>query len=121
MSDGVERESAQRSPCPPTIRPSAQRLAQCHVAVIGCGGLGSNAAAMLARAGVLELTLIDFDVVEESNLNRQMFFRDQLGMPKTEALAATLRRIRDDLTLHVLQQRVTEHDLVGARTATPTW
>jgi sulfur carrier protein ThiS adenylyltransferase len=68
---------------------------------------------MLARAGVLELTLIDFDVVEASNLNRQLFFRDQLGMPKTEALAATLRRIRDDLTLHLVQRRVTEADLAG--------
>jgi sulfur carrier protein ThiS adenylyltransferase len=68
---------------------------------------------MLVRSGVLELTLIDFDVVEESNLNRQLFFRDQLGMPKTEALAATLRRIRDDLTLHLVNRRVTETDLIG--------
>jgi sulfur carrier protein ThiS adenylyltransferase len=87
------------------------RLATSHVAIIGCGGLGSNAAAMLARSGVLELTLVDFDVVEESNLNRQMFFHDQLGLPKTEALAATLQRIRPDLTLHVLQHRVSEADV----------
>jgi sulfur carrier protein ThiS adenylyltransferase len=109
----VEPVSIRREPVPPDDPAVRTRLAQAHVAVIGCGGLGSNAAAMLVRSGVLELTLIDFDVVEESNLNRQLFFRDQLGMPKTEALAATLRRIRDDLTLHLVNRRVTETDLFG--------
>lgn len=101
-----------RAPVPPDDAAVRARLAEGHVAIIGCGGLGSNAAAMLARAGVLELTLVDFDVVEESNLNRQLYFRDQLGMPKTEALALTLRRIRDDLTLHLLQHRITEADVI---------
>jgi sulfur carrier protein ThiS adenylyltransferase len=89
------------------------RLASSHVSIVGCGGLGSNAAMMLVRAGVRSLTLVDFDVVEESNLNRQMFFRDQLGMPKTEALAATLRRIEPDLDLTLVQHCVTEDDLCG--------
>lgn len=75
------------------------RLHASHVAIVGCGGLGSNAAAMLVRAGIGALTLIDFDVVDESNLNRQLFFRDQLGQPKTAALAETLLRIRPDVTL----------------------
>ena len=79
------------------------RLADKRVAIIGCGGLGSNAAVMLTRAGVGHLTLIDFDTVCESNLNRQAFFADQLGMLKVDALAANLRRIRPevDLTLDV--------------------
>jgi sulfur carrier protein ThiS adenylyltransferase len=85
----------------PEIR---RRLASAHVAVIGCGGLGSNAAAMLLRSGVKELTLIDFDVVEPSNLNRQLFFKDQLGMPKTDALADTLLRIDPDALLHLHQE-----------------
>ncbi|NTU72420.1 MAG: sulfur carrier protein ThiS adenylyltransferase ThiF [Coriobacteriia bacterium] len=89
------------------------RLAASHVAIIGCGGLGSNAAAMLVRSGVGELTIIDFDVVEESNLNRQMFFRDQLGLPKTEALAETLLRISPNLTLHSYQECVNAENLVG--------
>jgi sulfur carrier protein ThiS adenylyltransferase len=84
------------------------RLKASHVAIIGCGGLGSNAAAMLVRCGVGELTLIDFDLVEESNLNRQMYFRDQLGMHKTDALAETLVRIYPDVTLHL------SHDCVSA-------
>ena len=90
-----------------------ERLAASHVAIVGCGGLGSNAAALLVRSGVGELTLVDFDVVEESNLNRQLFFRDQLGTAKTDALAETLRRIQPDLTLHLVSHRVTEEDITG--------
>ncbi len=89
------------------------RLATSHVALIGCGGLGSNAAAMFVRAGVGELTLIDFDVVDESNLNRQMFFRDQLGQPKTAALAETLLRIRPQVTLRLHQVCATPENLVS--------
>lgn len=89
------------------------RLAVGHVSIVGCGGLGSNAAMMLVRSGVRRLTLVDFDLVEESNLNRQMFFRDQLGMPKTDALGETLRRIRPDLELDLIQHCVTEEDLCG--------
>ena len=88
------------------------RLALAHVAIVGCGGLGSNAAALLVRSGVGELTLVDFDVVEESNLNRQLFFRDQLGAAKTEALAETLRRIDPGVALHLIRRRVTADDLV---------
>jgi len=88
------------------------RLHASSVAIIGCGGLGSNVAAMLLRSGVRNLTLIDFDVVDASNLNRQLFFADQIGRLKTEALAETLLRIDPDarLTLHSL--RVTTENLV---------
>jgi sulfur carrier protein ThiS adenylyltransferase len=87
------------------------RLAASHVAIIGCGGLGSNAAMMLVRCGVGELTLIDFDAVEESNLNRQMYFRDQLGMAKTEALRDNLLRITPDAVLHVHQECISPENL----------
>lgn len=89
------------------------RLAESHVAVVGCGGLGSNAANMLVRSGVGTLTLIDFDVVDESNLNRQLFFRDQLGRPKTEALAETLRRIAPGVTLHLHSTCATAENLTS--------
>lgn len=89
------------------------RLAASSVAIVGCGGLGSNAAAMLLRSGVRTLTLIDFDVVEESNINRQLFFRDQLGRPKTEALAETLRRIDPTAQLTLVKECVTAENLVG--------
>ncbi|MFM9145748.1 MAG: sulfur carrier protein ThiS adenylyltransferase ThiF [Phycisphaerales bacterium] len=70
------------------------RLKRSCVGIAGLGGLGSAVAVALARVGVGRLVLVDFDVVEPSNLNRQQYFVDQLGMPKTEALAANLRRIQ---------------------------
>jgi len=64
-----------------------------HVGIAGLGGLGSQAAIALARIGVGRLTIADFDVVEPSNLNRQQYFIDQIGLPKADALSATLKRI----------------------------
>ncbi|HOV61420.1 MAG TPA: sulfur carrier protein ThiS adenylyltransferase ThiF [Candidatus Hydrogenedentes bacterium] len=63
------------------------------VGIAGLGGLGSQVAIALARVGVGTLILVDFDVVEPSNLNRQQYFIDQIGMPKTQALRDTLGRI----------------------------
>ena len=90
------------------------RLADKRVAIIGCGGLGSNAAVMLTRAGVGHLVLIDFDTVCESNLNRQAFFADQLGMLKVDALAANLRRIRPEVDLTLVSERLTAATLADA-------
>lgn len=70
-----------------------ERLRQARVGVAGLGGLGSHIAVMLARSGVGALHLVDFDLVDESNLNRQHYFREHLGRPKTEALAEQLARI----------------------------
>ncbi len=63
------------------------------VGIAGLGGLGSAIAVALARIGVGRLVLADFDVVEPSNLNRQQYFIDQLGMTKAEALETNLKRI----------------------------
>ncbi|MBU0486906.1 MAG: sulfur carrier protein ThiS adenylyltransferase ThiF [Bacteroidetes bacterium] len=63
------------------------------VGIAGCGGLGSNCAVGLARVGVGRLIVADFDVVSESNLNRQYFFRDQIGTKKAFALRDNIRRI----------------------------
>lgn len=89
------------------------RLATSHVAIVGCGGLGSNAAEMLVRSGVGELTLIDFDIVDESNLNRQRYFADQVGEPKPTALAVSLHRIRPEVTLHLRHECATEANLLA--------
>lgn len=70
-----------------------KKLSQAAVAVCGLGGLGSNIAIHLARAGVGRLHLIDFDRVDISNLNRQQYFPEQLGEYKTEALSVTLKRL----------------------------
>lgn len=63
------------------------------VGIAGLGGLGSAVAIALARIGVGRLILADFDVVEPSNLNRQQYFVEDLGSPKTEAMTANLARV----------------------------
>ncbi len=63
------------------------------VGIAGLGGLGSAVAVALTRAGIGTLILADFDVVEPSNLNRQHYFIDQIGMPKVRALSETLSRV----------------------------
>lgn len=63
------------------------------VGIAGAGGLGSNAAVSLARAGVGRLVIADFDKIEASNLNRQQFFIDQVGRSKVEALRENLLKI----------------------------
>ncbi len=70
-----------------------EKFSAASVAVCGLGGLGSNIAIHLARAGIGTLHIIDFDCVDISNLNRQQYFPDQLGMPKSQALSGTLSRI----------------------------
>ena len=78
------------------------------VAVCGLGGLGSNIAIHLARAGIGKLILIDFDRVDITNLHRQQYKADQIGMYKTEALAENLKEIAPYLSLEVHTERITE-------------
>lgn len=65
---------------------TTEPLKDARVTIAGAGGLGSNIAIALARSGVGHLTLIDFDVIEMSNLNRQQYKVSQVGMPKVVAL-----------------------------------
>ena len=97
--------------CPIDQAGVSERLASARVGIIGLGGLGSNAAMTLVRAGVRSLVLADFDRVEPSNLNRQLFFSDQVGRPKTDALAETLMRIEPTLELTLVRDRVTAANL----------
>ena len=63
------------------------------VAICGLGGLGSNIAISLARAGIEKLILIDFDKVDITNLHRQQYKANQIGMDKTDALSENLKEI----------------------------
>ena len=87
------------------------RFSSAHVAICGLGGLGSNIALSLARAGVGRLTLIDFDKVDLSNLHRQQYLANQIGLSKTEALKQVLLSVAPyvELTLHTC--RITEGNL----------
>ena len=80
------------------------------VAVCGLGGLGSNLATALARAGVGRLLLIDFDRVDLTNLHRQQYKESQLGACKTEALAENLREIAPYTILETHTVRITEEN-----------
>ncbi len=81
------------------------KLAQAHVLVAGLGGVGSYCAEALARAGVGRLTLIDHDVVAQSNINRQLpALLSTVGQPKAEVMAARIRDINPDCKLVVLRE-----------------
>jgi len=69
------------------------RLSGKKVGIAGCGGLGSNCAVALARVGVGTLVIADFDIISESNLNRQYFFADQVGQKKVVSLRENIARI----------------------------
>ena len=87
------------------------RLQKAHVLILGVGGVGGEAAVMLARAGVGHLTLVDGDTVDLSNVNRQaVAFRSTVGMLKTEALAAILRDIAPDMDLTLVSRYITPED-----------
>ncbi|MBM9613962.1 sulfur carrier protein ThiS adenylyltransferase ThiF [Desulfobulbus rhabdoformis] len=77
-----------------------------RIALAGVGGIGSNVALNLVRSGVDQLLLVDFDHVEASNLNRQFYFADQIGMFKVEALAINLTRINPSARLEPLVKRI---------------
>jgi sulfur carrier protein ThiS adenylyltransferase len=70
-----------------------EKLGRSVVGIAGLGGLGSNVAIALARAGVGKLIIADFDNVERSNLDRQQYFTDQIGKPKVDCMIENLRRI----------------------------
>lgn len=88
-----------------------ERLQQACVGILGVGGLGSNVAASLVRAGVGRLILADHDMVERSNLNRQLFFQDQIGRRKVDAMAETLLRINPKVDLICHRARITPDNL----------
>lgn len=77
-------------------------LQDLSVGIAGAGGIGSNIAWILIRAGIGRLVIADFDSVELPNLNRQFYFMDQIGYPKVEALGHNLRLINPeaDVIIH---------------------
>ena len=92
--------------------PETQKLLSAgNVAVAGLGGLGSNVAYALARIGVGHLHLIDFDVVDITNLNRQQYFMEHIGMYKTDALKSLLLKINPYLDIRTDCVKVTDDNL----------
>jgi len=94
-----ERYSRQKDIVPP------ERLAQCKATVIGVGAIGRQVALQLAAIGIPWLQLIDFDVVEESNLASQGYLEDDLGRQKVHATADLCQQVNHKLEVHEVNDR----------------
>jgi len=84
-----------------------EKLEKAIVGIAGLGGLGTNVAVALTRAGVGRLIIADFDTIDESNLNRQQYFADQVGRLKVEATIENLKRINPNINIEGHQQKLT--------------
>lgn len=84
-----------------------------HILVVGLGGVGAYAAEMLCRAGIGKMTIVDGDVVEITNLNRQLpGTRSNLGKPKAEVLAERYRDINPDIELEVINEYLRDERMI---------
>jgi len=92
----------------PKIIPILQKAV---IGIAGAGGLGSNIAVSLARAGIGKLIVADFDKIEPSNLNRQQFFIDQIGMPKVIALLENLNNISPFTEYQIQEIKLNEENI----------
>lgn len=90
---------------------AVRKLQAASVAVCGLGGLGSNIAISLARAGVGKLVLVDFDCVDVTNLHRQQYKASQVGLPKSDALLANLKEIAPYTEFETHFEKVTEENV----------
>lgn len=88
-------------------------LKKACVAVCGLGGLGSTAVISLARAGIGKIKLIDFDVVEPSNLNRQHFFIEQIGMKKVDAMQEILKKVNPYISVESIDMYIDRENING--------
>ncbi|MBU1232370.1 MAG: sulfur carrier protein ThiS adenylyltransferase ThiF, partial [Proteobacteria bacterium] len=87
------------------------KIRKSSIAVLGLGGLGSTVAGAMAKIGIGKMLVSDYDRVDPSNLNRQHYFVDQIGMMKTRALRDNLLRMNPSLSLQLIEERLTESDI----------
>ena len=89
-----------------------QKLLDAHVAIVGAGGLGSPVAMYLAAAGVGRLTIADDDIVDLTNLQRQILHRNKdIGRPKVDSACDTLKALNPDVQITPLNRRLRETQL----------
>lgn len=89
-----------------------KKFSAATIALCGLGGLGSNIAISLARVGIGKLILIDFDKVDITNLHRQQYKANQIGMNKTDALSENLKEIAPYIGIESHTVRITEDNAV---------
>lgn len=90
-----------------------EKLKKAKVCILGLGGLGSNVAILLARAGIGYLKLVDFDIVEASNLNRQQYRISHIGMKKTEAIRTIIKEINPFVEVKTLDIKVDRENILS--------
>lgn len=95
------------------VKDIAKKLKKAKVCILGLGGLGSNVAVLLARSGIGYLKLIDFDVVEASNLNRQQYRISHIGMKKTEAIRTIIKEINPFVEIDTLDKKVDRENILS--------
>ena len=95
------------------VRGVSKKIKETKVCILGLGGLGSNVAVLLARAGIGSLKLIDFDVVEASNLNRQQYRISYIGIKKTEAIKSILKEINPFVKIDILDIKVDRENILS--------
>jgi tRNA A37 threonylcarbamoyladenosine dehydratase len=89
------------------------RLNSCHVLVVGLGGVGAYAAEQICRAGVGEMTIVDGDIIQNSNRNRQLpALTSSVGKPKAEVMGQRLLDINPTLKLHIIQEYIRDDRMV---------
>ncbi len=90
-----------------------EKLKQAHILVVGLGGVGAYAAEQLCRAGIGKMTIVDGDIVEITNRNRQLLaLISNVGKPKAEILAERFRDINPEIELNVINDYITEVEIV---------
>jgi len=88
-----------------------ETLKQATVGIAGLGGLGSTVAVALARGGIGQLIIADFDTIETSNLTRQQYFTDQIGKSKVDAMVENLQRINPSVHVRGHRVKLTAHNV----------
>jgi sulfur carrier protein ThiS adenylyltransferase len=88
------------------MKSKLEKLKGICIGIAGCGGLGSNCAMALARAGVGRLVIADFDSVTPENLDRQYYFQDQVGQKKVLALKENIRKVDPDIDVQAHDLRL---------------
>ena len=95
------------------VKGISEKLKKAKVCILGLGGLGSNVAVLLARAGIGYLKLVDFDIVEASNLNRQQYRISHIGMKKTEAIRTIIKEINPFVEIETLDIKVDRENILS--------
>ena len=98
-----------------------EKLASCSVGIAGAGGLGSNAALMLARSGIEKMFLADCDEVDASNLNRQQFWPRHIGMKKVDALREILLELNPHMRIETFDGKIDSANMADIISKEKVW